>query len=172
MNSGLPIWWVPCFDGGNFRNNGNASFWKAGHSDLLRYASDRLINYFIYALLKRNSEDHLMSLDEVIDEQALNQVLADTRNLWCTAVFTSVAGRNIIKRDGEWISVVDGVTENPRDRAGVFSFVPISLYVDENARVVYQASSKSHEVLRFQIKDMDTYPEAMTSATAHLLGDL
>lgn len=39
MNSGLPVWWVPCFDGGNFKNKGNASYWTARHSDLLSSAS-------------------------------------------------------------------------------------------------------------------------------------
>lgn len=105
MNSGLPIWWIPCFDGGNFKNKGNASFWKATHADLLKYASDRVMNFFIYALLKKDSPDHLGFIGTKVDEKDRERLLKGARNLWCAAVFTEAAGRKIIEKDGEWISV-------------------------------------------------------------------
>ena len=35
MRSGLPVYWVPCFDGGLWQNRGHASFWRASHRALL-----------------------------------------------------------------------------------------------------------------------------------------
>ena len=35
LRSGLPVYWVPCFDGGLWQNRGHASFWRAGHRALL-----------------------------------------------------------------------------------------------------------------------------------------
>ena len=52
MRSGLPVYWVPCFDGGLWQNHGHASFWRASHGALLGEAVPEVIQYFIYALEK------------------------------------------------------------------------------------------------------------------------
>jgi hypothetical protein len=172
MNSGLDIWWVPCFDGGNFKNRGNASFWRAAQSDLLRYCSNRMMNYFIYALLKKESPDHLAFLYRDVDETAREQVLSGTRNLWCAAVFTELADRKIIEKQGEWISVPQDLKKQQTPAVEVFRFIPVSLYVDRNARVCYEESERSKRIFRFQVLDKGLYPQVMTSVTAHLLGSL
>jgi len=56
MRSGLPVYWVPCFDGGLWQNRGHASFWRASHRALLGKAAPEVIQYFIYALEKEGSE--------------------------------------------------------------------------------------------------------------------
>jgi len=172
MNSGLPIWWVPCFDGGNFKNKGKASFWNASHADLLTYASDRVMNFFIYALLQKDIPGHLDFLETRVDEKDRRRVLAGKRNLWCAAVFTAIAGRKIIKKNREWISVPVDNSIKEFQTCEVFRFVPVSLYVDDQARVVYQNTSRSHRIFRFQIVNSKLYPEIMTSVTSHLIGEL
>ncbi|MFH2000898.1 MAG: nucleoside hydrolase [Planctomycetota bacterium] len=172
MNSGLPVWWVPCFDGGNFKNKGNASFWKANHADLLRSASDRVMNFFIYALLKIDSMDHLEYLERPVDAQARKQALVGTRNLWCAAVFTAAAGRRIVERDGERIAVPASSLKEGDAVLEVFRFVPVSLFVNDDSRVVYGESSRSHEIFRFQIVNRELYAETMTSVTRRLIHDL
>ncbi|MFH1941359.1 MAG: nucleoside hydrolase [bacterium] len=172
MNSGLPVWWVPCFDGGNFKNRGNASFWRAEHADLLKYASDRVMNYFIYALQKKNSPNHLEILDGDVDESDRKRVLSEKRNLWCAAVFTEAPGRKIIEREGEWVSVPSAHLKKGDRDCEVFRFVPVSLFVNDEAQVVYEESSRSHRIMRFQIVNTDSYPEIMTSVTSRLIGDI
>lgn len=172
MNSGLPVWWVPCFDGGNFKNRGNASFWRAAHADLLKHASDPVMNYFIYALMKKGSPDPLAFLDEDVDETAREQVLSETRNLWCTAVFTEAAGRKIVETEDGWIAVPGDLMKKDAPVIAVFRFTPVSVFVDENARVIYEESKRSRQVFRFQVVDRESYPRIMTSVTAHLIGDL
>ncbi|MCI0423954.1 MAG: hypothetical protein L0312_32875, partial [Acidobacteria bacterium] len=95
MRSGLPIYWAPCFDGGNLKNAGRASFWKAKHEDLFRKASPELIQFFIYALQKENS-DPLAFLSSAVDPQRQAQLFAGTRNLWCTAIFGVLSGREVM----------------------------------------------------------------------------
>ena len=172
MNSGLPVWWVPCFDGGNFKNRGNASFWKATQADLLRYTSDRVMNYFIYALTKKDSPDYLEYLDGDVDKTAREHELSETRNLWCSAVFAEAAGRRIIEADEGWVSLPGDLVKKEIPAMEVFRFVPVSVFVDENARVIYGESGRSRQVFRFQVVDMETYPAIMTSVTAHMIGDL
>lgn len=172
MNSGLPVWWVPCFDGGNFKNRGNASFWRASDADLLRHTSDRVMNYFIYALLKKDSPNHLAYLDEDVDKTAREHVLSGTRNLWCTAVFTEAAGRKIVETEGAWIAVPGDLVKKDAPVGEVFRFTPVSVFVDNDARVIYEESARSRRVFRFQVVNPEFYPAVMASVTGHLIGDL
>ena len=66
MRSGLPVWWVPCFDGELWQNRGHASFWKAPHRDLLRDVSPAVRQYFTYAL-EHEKPNPLSFLSEAAD---------------------------------------------------------------------------------------------------------
>ncbi len=172
MNAGLPVWWVPCFDGGNFHNRGHASFWQASHADLLCRAGDPVMNFFIYALVDQDAPDPLGYLAQPVDETARAQVLAMTRNLWCAAVFTAAAGRRIVERDGAWVAVPATRLTGDDRLVEVFRFTPVSLFVDGDARVSYERSDRSHEIMRFEVTDPDRYADIMTAVTAALLGEL
>jgi len=165
MNSGLPVWWVPCFDGGLFRNQGNASFWRAKHADLLRDASDRVMSYFVFALRKKTDPDHLGFLDRKVTAQDRARVLSGTRNLWCAAVFTHVAGLEIVRQGDGWSALPSGAVAEDSSVVEAFRFVPVSLHVDGEARVVYGESSRSHRVHRFQVVNRKLYPSIMTAVT-------
>ena len=169
MNSGLPVWWVPCFDGGNFKNGGKASYWVADQADLLRDAPDRLMNFFTYALLNKSHPDYLDCLEGKPDEEEKARVLSGQRRLWCTAVFTDAAGRIIVEREGDYIPVPEGETASADRRVEAFRFLPISLYVDENARVLYEDSPRSHTIQRYEIGAKDRYGRIMTSVTRYLI---
>ena len=174
MNSGLPIQWVPCFDGGNFRNQGQASFWRARHMDLLARVRDPVMNFFIYALRKKTDPGHVDFLKRPVDEADRKLVLEATRNLWCTAVFTSVSGRVIVRRDDRWMAVPPGELHDGEKPVQAFAFEPIWLTVDRDARVLEGKTPNAHRVLRYRIAPTDRkqYAAIMTSVTADLLGRL
>ena len=169
MNSGLPIWWVPCFDGGNFKNQGKASYWTADQADLLRDAPDRVMNFFIYALLNKSLPGHLEYLNGEVDEEEKAGVLSGHRRLWCAAVFTEAAGWVIVEREGEYIPVTEDETTSTDTRVDAFRFLPLSLWVDENANVVYEESPRSHTIHCFEIVNTDRYAQVMTSVTRFLI---
>lgn len=172
MNAGLPVYWVPCFDGGNFRNNGHASFWKAAQADVLAGASDRVMNYFIYALLKKQYPDPVGFLDRPVEKADKQTIFSMKRNFWCTAVFTAAAGRTIVL-DGDRYRAVAGIRASRYDDIiTVFGFEPVRLHVDEQARVVYGGEEDSVRIMRFHITDRDKYARVMTSVTADLIGSL
>ena len=172
MNSGLPVWWVPCFDGGNFKNRGKASYWTAEQADLLREAPDGVMNFFIYALLKKSRPGHLEFLRGPVDQGERARVLSGQRRLWCTAVFTAAAGRAIVEREGECLAV-PGESITSADRlVEAFRFRPVSLFVDEDAVVRYEDSPRSHSALRYEIVRGDEYSRIMTSVTRFLIGSV
>jgi hypothetical protein len=172
MNSGLPVWWVPCFDGGNFKNRGNASFWTADQAELLRDAPDSVMNFFIYALHNKTLPHHLNYLYSEVNDQDKALVLTGRRRLWCAAVFTLVAGRIIIEREGEYIPVNPEEARSEDEKVHPFRFLPFSLFVDENARVVYEESERSHTIHRYEIIENDRYARIMTSVTRYLISSV
>jgi hypothetical protein len=172
MNSGLPVWWVPCFDGGNFKNRGKASYWTAEQAELLREAPDRVMNFFIYALLKKSQPGRLEFLHGEVDPEEKAQVLSGQRRLWCTAVFCAAAGRIFVEREGEFFPVPEVDTAATDLRVKAFHFLPVSLFVDENANVVYEESPRSHVIHRYEIGDSDRYGRIMTSVTQFLINNV
>lgn len=101
MRSGLPVYWVPCFDGGLWRNKGHASFWRAGHRALLERAAPEVIQYFIYALEKETCEP-LGFLSRPVEPERRERLFAGTRNLWCAAVLEVMSGREVVLEGGRW----------------------------------------------------------------------
>jgi hypothetical protein len=169
MNSGLPVYWVPCFDGGPWQNNGKASYWRASHEDLLGRASDRVMNYFIYALLKKNEKNPIRYLDKQVNNDDKKKVLSMNRNLWCTAVFAHIAGRRFIRREKKFISVPMNASYNREREIRPFKFDELSVFVDEQANVLYEDTNRAGKIMQFHILTADIYAEVMTSVTAQLL---
>ena len=153
MRSGLPVWWVPCFDGGLWQNRGHASFWKASHRDLLQDVSPEVMQYFIYAL-EHEKANPLTFLSEPVDAGRRVRLLTGERNLWCTALFSVLA----------WPP-----TQTGND---LFGFSPVELSVDDDAAIRYAAGPGTQKVMRFEIRNRDHYAAEMTRRTAQLLKQL
>ncbi|MHC4460080.1 MAG: nucleoside hydrolase [Planctomycetota bacterium] len=169
MNSGLSIYWVPCFDGGLWQNNGRASYWKASHKDLLGRVSNRVMAYFIYALLKKNENNQIQYLDNEINKGDKKKILSMNRNLWCTAIFAHIAGRRYIRQGNEFISIPMNASYSKEQEIKPFKFDKVSVYVDEQANVFYEHTTRAKKIRQFHILTPDVYADVMTSVTAQLL---
>ena len=172
MNAPLPIYWIPCFDGGAWVNEGNASFWRAKHEELLADASAPLLNFFIYAMLQKNEDDPLAAMRAAPVNEEKERVLADTRNLWCCAVFPYMAGRKYVQRNETYLALPEGKIA-PYDRIiEPFTFSTVKLRVDEKGTEFYDDAEASPAIHRFHVNDLEIYPEVMTSVTTNLLKEL
>jgi hypothetical protein len=170
MRSRLPIAWVPCFDGGLWQNAGHASFWQARHADLLAHAPTPLIQYFIYAL-EHASADPAAFLEQPVDPDRRARLFAQTRNLWCTAIFGAVAGRRVVERDGRFTSL-PAPPDQPRSLFadhGVFGFRGLYVEVGDDAVVRPRDNPGASWIWQFEVRDRERYARAMTEATAGLL---
>jgi 3',5'-cyclic AMP phosphodiesterase CpdA len=171
LRSGLPVFWVPCFDGGAWQNAGRASFWRAKHRDLLSRVKSPLKQYFIHALEHRMPADPIAFLEEPVDEKSWEGVLAGERNLWCTAVFTAIADRALVRRDGRAGSVVPGgkVEGEPVEP---FRFERTLVDIDPTGLTLYPGSVPRYPVHLFRVNDPASYPRTMTELTADILESL
>lgn len=173
MRSGLPVAWVPCFDGGLWQNAGHASFWQAKHEALLARAPDPLVQYFIYALEKQTG-DPLAFLRQSVDPARRARLFAQDRNLWCTAVFGAAAGRRVAEQAGGFAAVPTraGETHGLRRDHGVFGFREVGIVIGDDAVVRYSDAPGVRTVWQFEVRDRERYARAMTEATAGLLAGI
>jgi hypothetical protein len=171
LESGLPLFWVPCFDGGAWKNGGRASFWRASHRDLLAGVSDPLKQYFIHALLRKTEGDPVAILRRKVDPGEWEAVLSLERNLWCCAVFTAISGRRIVKDESTWRSVPRGVAQGG-EPAPPFTFERALVRADPTGMVLYPEELPRYPVERFRVMDPSSYGKAMTALTAELLASL
>jgi hypothetical protein len=173
MRSGLPVYWVPCFDGGLWQNRGHASFWRASHRALLGQSAFEVMQYFIYALEKERSEP-LAFLSRPVELERQARLLAGTRNLWCAAVLGVMSGREVVLDGGKWSSVLPGSGPQASGAGpkSLFGFSEMEVSVSDTGVVSYGKGPGSHKVRRFEVRDPAQYERGMTEATAGLLSSL
>lgn len=167
MNSGLPVYWVPCFDGGLWKNGGNSSYWQTVQEKLLTGTSPIVMNFFRYALLYPEKKVLLSDFDSLVSPEDQKLLFHPLRNLWCTSVFTHAAGRTITKVGNRWESGQDAGGKSEKNTQ-IFEFRPTAVWVDTDGTVYYENSERSHQVHRFHVLDNKNYSRAMTSITNSL----
>ncbi|MHB0959513.1 MAG: nucleoside hydrolase [Pirellulaceae bacterium] len=170
LRSGLPVYWLPCFDGGLWQNAGHASFWQARHEDLLRNSPPELIQFFIYALEKQTG-DPLAFVRSPVDSQRKERLFADTRNLWCTATFAVLAERELRSHDGHFQTMPRNPDKEPAPAFSneLFSFEEVDVTVTDTGVVRYEKGPGSKKIRRFTLRGQTDYARGMTEATARLL---
>jgi len=173
MRSGLPIYWVPCFDGGLWQNRGHASFWRASQRALLGETALEVRQYFIYALEKESS-DPLAFLSRPVEPERQARLFAGTRNLWCAAVLGVMSGREVVLDEGKWTPALPG-----GDRQGsgarskpLFGFPEVEVSISDAGVVSCGKGPGSHKVRLFEVRDLAQYEAGMVEATAGLLSSL
>jgi len=173
MRSGLPIFWVPCFDGGLWQNKGRASFWRAGHRALLEEAAPEVVQYFIYAL-ERETAEPLAFLSRPVEPERRARLFAGTRNLWCGPVLGVLSEREVVSEGTRCDSVLPQAKRSAASggRKPLFGFREVDITVSEAGVVSYGREGGSHKVRRFEVRDPDHYEAGMVEATAALLSTL
>jgi UDP-2,3-diacylglucosamine pyrophosphatase LpxH len=166
VRSGLPVFWVPCFDGGPWQNNGRASFWQASQRALFARVADPVKRYFIYALAKKTG-DPVAFLKQPVDPREWEAVLAGTRNLWCAGIFAHLADRAIVKADGAWRSLPFGAAGAD---VSPFAFERVRANVDASGMALYPQRLPWFDIHRFLVTDREAFAPALTSVTAEMLG--
>ena len=140
MESGLPIFWAPCFSQVNLRQATSeeiiandkiayCTFYKVpNQAKMLESSSVKVKNYFAYAL-NREQGDPLSFLS-----QPAQPLPERARNMWCTAVFFHAAGRAIYLHDEQYRAYspqkakelnIDG------NEVSVYQFDPVSITVEK-----------------------------------------
>ena len=171
MNSGLQIYWIPCFDGG-YRGDTNASVWPVTHDRLLKYASPLLINYISYMLSRKSDPDFISYLTTNTNQKEIDIAMGSYRWVYGVGNFHIFTGMEILKKGNDYRAVSAASITKDDTIVHPFTFISTSVFVDQKAVIHFEKSARSHEVMLFTIQDKELYPDIMTSVTAHLYGNL
>lgn len=170
MRSGLPVYWVPCFDGGPWQNRGSASFWQASHAELLASAPPGLVQFFLYAIEKKTT-DPLAFLAEPVDAASRARLFGMQRNLWCTAVFVTLADQGVAfdpEKGAQFVDLAPAST-GPQPSGLLFAFEKVDVRISDEAVIQYGPAPDAKTIHRFKVLDPARYGQGMTAATAALL---
>lgn len=151
MRADLPFYWIPCFDGGAWANQGHASFWRITHGQVLAKTAPPLQRYFLY-MLRHATNDPIAYLAQPTSAEDRAWMMGGQRNLWCGALLGLALGRPLLHEGSE-----------------VVGFAPVEVSVDDQTVVRLGKAPGSRSVLRFEIKDRARFAEEATRATAQLL---
>jgi hypothetical protein len=177
MNSGMDIYWVPCFDGGPFKNEGKASYFQSERANLLSAAPAQVLNYFCFSLLGRSGNDFIEALNAPVDTAAVNTIIkrqeGGMRNLWCSHVFPYIAGRTYGLKDNKCIGLNASSDEKDILKVEPFEFTSEKLYSDLRGMVhTDTANGNKGNIWLFRIRDKENFNAWMTSVVADLLKNL
>jgi hypothetical protein len=174
MNSGLNIYWVPCFDGGPFINNGRSSWMVAERKQLLSGLSPRLMNYFTYCLLANRDSSYIGALTAPVDSQAVRMITNvqenGSRNLWCSHVFPYIANRSYYIKDGRCTTSLRHKKSGDENVIQPLRFREIYAHSDLSG-MVWPDSVKTaaNRINVFEITDMKNFRVEMASVVEDLL---
>lgn len=150
MQSGLDIYWLPCFDGGLWHNdNGLATWWRVPDQRVLyEDLSVNMKKYITYSLTGA-IDDEINYINAPLDTIAFESLFGTERNLFCSSILMYL---NNYLRDGD----------------NLYSFKEIGIEVLSDGDILYNDSSPL-KVKQFFIKDMTRYNVEMTNQTIRLL---
>jgi hypothetical protein len=151
IRSGLPFYWLPCFDGGAWQNRGHASYWKIRHRQVLEQAPELLQRYFLY-MLREATNDPVSYLFQPTPDADRQWMMNGERNLWCGALLGLAVGRRVLHEG--------------HDVAG---FARVEVSIDDGGVVRDSPAPGARAVHRFEIKDQTNFASAVTAGTARLL---
>jgi hypothetical protein len=164
MQSKLPVYWVPCFDGGLWKNGGRASFWIAEHADLLGNASESLQQFFLFCLNKPDA-DPIQYLKEKPDPEELERMLSGKRNLWCTVIFAMVKDLYPFASP-EGFVLAEGASRR-EGYSPLYEFSPLTIRLGSDGRISEEGAPIT--VMTFRILDRERYSPGMTELTSEFL---
>ena len=168
MRSDLPIYWVPCFDGGLWKNKGRASYWRTTYAALLEDASSELIQYFIYAYKKLDQEP-IKFLYSKVNPNYKRKLFNKHRNLWGSSVFVNIIDMTI-GHDGDKYKLIS--TEGNKKNNKVFDFVPIYVRFSDHGDAIYGDGNDARKIMQFRVINRHNYNNAMTEIASKLLSKL
>jgi hypothetical protein len=177
MNSGLNIFWVPCFDGGPGKNYGRSSYIIAVREKLFASVSPRLMNYFRFGLLAKKDSLYIDALTVPADSEEIKTITYKqedgARNLWCSHIFPYIAQRNYILENNECLTrrnsdkIKEGQIVRPFTFKEEYAFSDLSGMIRPDT-----TGTQTNKINVFEITDKESFTPQMTSVVSHLLEEL
>lgn len=163
-----PLYWMPCFHEltsiSDFNIGTYGTFWKFRQEEVFPYISERMKNFFAYALGRVTDNRWLSYLKYPVNHDILDSHGRMFRNMWCTAGFLHTAGKGVTV-EGEIVDIAEEGKEL------VCGFVPIKALCQDNGRVDWE-EAPSENMFIFKVFNEEKYRSAMTKALRTIISKL
>lgn len=158
-----PLNWFPCWHNvEDWKSGENSAYYLLKHGDAFAEISDALAGYFAYMFDKTNDTHWLKALRRP-EEARWNEILANTRSMWCTASQLLMADKTV-DRQGNIVDL-DSIDEND----ALFTLEDIDVSCTDDGWVDWKYASRPTGRKILRVRNVDAYPAAMTKALADLL---
>ncbi|OAB33860.1 hypothetical protein [Paenibacillus glacialis] len=143
MNSGLSIFWIPCFEEGLWTYGDNSSYFTVKHSELFTNSESPLFKWFLYRFIKET-----IPFESFLNNEYNGTLfLEDMRNLWVAPLLSIL--------DGGWDSYIDKYNlENNTALSSPITFEPVTAKFLKEGKVDYTQGNK---IMKLKIVDRDEY---------------
>ena len=157
-----PLYWMPCFHECGLHEVGTyGTYWRFRQNEILPHLSERMQNYFTYALGRVPDYRWLTYINQPVNQTLLQEAGEKIRNMWCTAGFLHAAGKTVTA-DGEIVAL------GTPDKQPVFDFIPVSVTCADDGRTTWDPAPSDTRFI-FKVLDEEHYRAAMTTAMRTLL---
>jgi inosine-uridine nucleoside N-ribohydrolase len=144
MNSGLPIYWVPCFQNGLWSTGNDTSYFTTTHNELFDSTTSSLFKWFLFYW--SSSTDNFN--DFISQAHDSTTFMADTRNIWCSSLIPLMIGNNYA------MFLQQYNVEKGTSIAEPFSFIEDTMNFASGGVVQHGVG---HIIHRFHINDRTNY---------------
>lgn len=110
MTSGVPIRWVPCFDGGLWTAGTRSSWTQYAQADLFPADLDSRLQRFFSYRLRAVTSDPIAWVDAPVEAADRTALTSGQRNLWCAGLLGPVLGDGIVRNGGTVVGRFDRET--------------------------------------------------------------
>lgn len=143
MNSGLNIYWIPCFQSGLFTAGNRTSYMQIPHSEIFQDTDPKLLNWFLYRFEMENTDFEKWSQTE----HDTTEFMKDIRNIWCAPLFPLL--------NGSMESYLQKYNETYHENMELpFGFSEQRVTFQENGAVVYGQGQVIHV---FEVYNQEEY---------------
>lgn len=143
MNSGLNIYWIPCFQNGLFTAGNRTSYMQIPHSEIFQDTDPKLLNWFLYRFEMENTDFETWSQTE----HDTTKFMKDIRNIWCAPLFPLL--------NGSMESYLKKYNETYHENMELpFGFSEQRVTFQENGAVVYGQGQVIHV---FEVYNQEEY---------------
>ena len=165
LESGLPIYWCPCFGKDGYQTY----YVLADQSKTFAACAKPVQNFFVYCFTL-SKEDPIAFLTS-----GSHPLPGGNRNMWCTAPMFHVAGRAIYQRGADdFVALTPAAAEKAglADKAvNVFSFVPVQVDTSNFPKLRVALNPAKTNTFVFRTTD-PRYEQIMASCLKNLLAEL
>lgn len=169
LRSELPIAIYPCASkDGPFALDSHNCFWKLNDLAFVKNMDQKLKRYIWYAFERISRNDFLKAMDENVPEEKMEGIYTRAHNVWETAVWLKLSGRELVKRQDGKYKIVCRCQLEESDVILKNQLLPCRLHVKDDGLFKFELTDESTNFSIYYREDPKENEIALREALADI----